>query len=214
MKFIGKYKDYYDYVVGHDSDPRKVYVRKLEYLKCPIDISYAKMGSYFLGEVWFCDKLYPYLRHIPSNSFWYDYFQIPEQVKEAVKQERADAYSDNYYRTMDLEGHFDIERDERNKGRRWWYSTHFRKIKVALNSKYQAPVLFTCCRSDDFPDCLSVKNGLLSEVKFGQVMTPQEAYTELYNWIPYYEPKMPDDPTDMGRFENKGFSKKTSFRGK
>lgn len=45
-------------------------------------------------------------------------------------------------------------------------------------------------------------------------MPPQEAFTEIYNWIPYHEPAMPSDPTDMSRFENKGFSKKTSFRGK
>jgi hypothetical protein len=27
MKIISDYKDYYDYVIGYDTDPRKVYLR-------------------------------------------------------------------------------------------------------------------------------------------------------------------------------------------
>jgi len=228
MKIISKQKDYYDFVVGHDSDPRKVYVRKEEVLEKEVgkELSYALLHSrYFLGEVWFCDKLYPYVRDWKEDTFWYDYYQIPPAVKEAINprivsrygrtfDRQADAFSCAYYRHMSLEGHFDIELDKRDQHRNWWYSTHFRKIKVKLNTKYSTPVLFSCYRDGQYPDCLRIKNGLLKEVKFGQVMTPAQAYMALYNWIPYQEPKMPDDPTDMSRFENKGFSKKTSFRGK
>lgn len=215
MKIISKQKDYYDFVVGHDSDPRKVYVRKEEELEKCEDISYGLYDDrFFLGEVWFCDILYPYMLDSKTGRFWYDYYKIPEDVREFINQREASRNSCGYYRSGNVERHFDIELHKFNKRRKYWYSTHFRDIKVKLNTKYGAPVVFSCYRIGALREMLIVKNGLLAEVKFSQVLSPQEAYTTLYNWIPYYEPKMPDDPTDMNRFENKGFSKKTSFRGK
>lgn len=217
MKIISKYKDYYDFAAGHDTDPRKIYIRKAVHFtreQCP-ELSYSRVGSkYFLGEVWFCDHLFPYLHDYINGIFWYDYYTIPKSILAAINATPADRYSCAYYQNMSLEGHFDIELDKRNKRKHWWYSTHFRKTKINLNKKYETPVLYSVFQPHKWPDILLVKDGLLQDLKFAQVKKPAEAYTELYNWIPYHEPEMPSDPTDMGRFENKGFNKKTSFRGK
>ena len=57
-------------------------------------------------------------------------------------------------------------------------------------------------------------NPKLVDISFNKIVSPTEAYQEIYNWIPYIEPELPGPPEDMDRYIAKGFDKKTSFRPK
>ncbi len=228
MKILSKFKDYYDFVAGRDTDPRKVYVRQLK-----IMATYAKDAprltsirscewrkaniGFYLGEVWFCDVRYPYLNNLQTGVIYYDYFEIPEDWRmhlEGYKQTlRAEA--------INLSFHFDIVlkqeiiRKWKKNGWKGEFSKYWRFGKdkeTMLNTKWNSPIIFTWIREGMHEEL--VINGPLEWVDFTKVKSPTATYQELYNWIPYNEPAMPSDPTDMSRFENKGFDKKTSFRGK
>jgi hypothetical protein len=210
MKIISKFKDYYDFVAGYDTDPRKVYDRSMRiagtFYKDVPKMKSLEWNGFYLGEVWFCDTRYPYL-YDRNGDYHYDYYQIPEATRDWLQEQRSN------HREFDLADHWHI-RFKRKRGSRkhpgWmnWLTTKEEKI----NTRFRAPIIFTQLRDELYQEI--VFNGRLSDVNFQQVMSPAEAFTTLYNWIPYHEPEMPSDPTDMGRFENKGFDTKTSFRGK
>lgn len=222
MKIISKFKDYYDFVAGHDADPRKVYVRDARiispHIKNAPRIDYAEyLSEYFLGEVWFCDRLYPYVQDIRANEFWWRYEDMPQNVIEYIYRLWTDRCRGFIGRQISVEGLFDIDlfKIKSKVGHLkpiMHYSTHRRTYKIKMNAAVHAPIAYTWLRDALHPEI--VINGRLTDLKFNKVVSPSEAFTEIYNWIPYQEPPMPSDPTDMSRFENKGFSKKTSFRGK
>lgn len=221
MKIISKFKDYYDFVAGYDTDPRKVYDRKM-LLKATWEKELPKIMSmrscvhcrpgigFYKGEVWFCDIRYPYLLNVETGFYYYDYFTIPEQVR---------IYLENLIvinRSYDLADHFDIQlREDRKRGWSkigWKWRSRLSEKEKAVNTKLKSPVVFTWLR-DGIHEEFAI-NGVLEWVRFPQIKSAIAAFQEIYNWIPYIEPEMPSDPTDMGRFINKGFDKKTSFRGK
>lgn len=217
MKIISKFKDYYDFVAGHDTDPRKVYVREhIEFYNSdkstPKLVAVHQKGNlnlfdFFVGEVWFCDVRYPYFQDVKADVLYWDYDEIPEKTRSL-----HDKINTGHLRT-DLPDHFDVKPvSRRHKKYRWIYTPYRTKKEKDLNTRFKAPVIFSYLREKLFTT--TVINGRLQDVGFGGVLSASEAFTSLYNWIPYIEPDMPSDPTDMSRFENKGFSKKTSFRGK
>lgn len=53
---------------------------------------------------------------------------------------------------------------------------------------------------------------ILKEIGFDKVMSAEEIYLMIEEWISYKEPDVNQDPTDMKLFESKGFDKKESFR--
>lgn len=211
MKIISKFKDFYDFVAGYDTDPRKVFVRKMEFLGCgdvpALKGNTLKAGQYeadlyFLGEVWFCDQHIPYFKDISTGLFYYDYNEIPDTIRYDVNNLFMDRH---WHHRVDngpgLEIHFGVERSKR----KWGHED----APVRINTKHKQPIFFS--HYADYGKGVVV-NGRLADIRFSQFKSPQDTFTELYNWIPFIEPDMPSDPTDMSRFENKGFDKKTSFR--
>lgn len=226
MKIISKFKDYYDFIAGYDTDPRKVFVREMLFpgfsfkhekysfshrifdvlkhyqeLKQKNTTLYYPPTIFFLGAVMFCDEIYPYIYNLATKEYIYDYEKIPLNILEHFKEE--------------IKKHFYIVDKETRKNNRWkWLygerDTIEKINKMKLNTSFGAPIVFTRLKDDLHPEY--VINGNLSEISFGQAKSPQDAFTELYNWIPYNEPEMPSSPDDMQRFTGQGFDKKTSFR--
>lgn len=212
MKIISSFKDYYDFIAGYDTDPRKVFIRKMGHYgsgqepqlrQVVLNRGPSAPNLYFLGEVWFCDQNIPYLKDLVSGLFYYDYDQIPGKLIQD-----ADSLSKEirYYRRQEITPPLSMHFGRYKLKYRW---RQHKDPPVNVNTKFKCPILFS--EYEGFGS-RNVANGKLGDIRFSEFKSPQDAFTELYNWIPYLEPAMPSDPTDMSRFENKGFDKKTSFR--
>lgn len=230
MKIIAKseQKDYYDFVAGHDADPRKVYNRKTEYVYSPlardlrkIDIYYHLLSQHenknyfdpkiFEGGVWFCDKFYKYWHHVASDRYFYRFDDISKEIAEMYAYRLSKRYRNKNYPKGEKWGNLILDYFNPDKSWQWRHQADYES--KPLNRQYGQPVVYSRLMEHNTNLVPTVViNGLLKDVSFSAIKTPQEAFTELYNWIPYIEPEMPSDPADMNRFENKGFDKKTSFR--
>lgn len=235
MLIRSKFKDYYDFIAGYDADPRKVYVRRneidpKEYMDYKGDgkLSNIDNDKLFFGAVWFCDKLYFYVQDLGTGICYWRYEQLPGYIIEPyVKIQNAKVNANvsvwykRYYRenyeANSLQKYFGIITKDNARG--WGNETKEKQIwenkcKAKLNTWFKEPIIFSRIRKmgDIWSPKEIVFGGRLLDINFSQIKPPQEAFTELYNWIPYNEPAMPSDPSDMSRFENKGFDKKTSFR--
>lgn len=225
MKIISKFKDYYDFVAGYDTDPRKVFVRDMkeysearaEKIRVPSLLSvefrgefqYSSQVYYFIGQIWFCDQMIVYLKDVVNNRYYFDYNTIPEniiqQVDELIKKKTK--YRSRYTNYCTLATYFGLDT------RRW---NGMDRNEAALlefknvNKNYGQPIYFSNYTTERFQEQFA--NGRLADIRFSEFKSPQDTFTELYNWIPFIEPEMPSDPTDMSRFENKGFDKIISFR--
>lgn len=221
MKIVSKFKDYYDFVVM-ETDNRKVYLRdnrifsSINSLREEVsnkisnsDLYSEYSNNFYIGVVWFCDTEYRFLHKIDTNEYWYDFFKIPESVlDEAAKEKSASLYHQDmlyhikqYFMVVYNEKKriYEVEKSYRVK----------RKNTKKVNTLCNSPVIYTRRRKhgDEI-----VLNGSLSDIKFGATKTPSEAYTDIYNFIPFTEVELDSNPTNMNRFESKGFDKKSSFR--
>lgn len=220
MKIVSRFKDYYDFVAGYDTDPRKVFVRGGEIAglygkpaEFPDLVGEFVKDAFYIGEIWFCDQHFPYLKDIEANKFYYQFECIPEEVLQRYYRLFEESRNINTYRGKyrGIKLHFGITEKQKYS----WQILHDKQFvderyKAAINTKFNQPIFFTRERDGYMNEI--VRNGSLMELNFSQVKPPQEAFTELYNWIPYVEPELPSDVHDMQRFEGKGFDKKTSFR--
>lgn len=211
MLIKSNYKDYYDWVAGHDTDPRKTFVRDLKVIDNPGDykqifglelraLNNRSNAHYYAAVVWFCDVRYVYLQDINEKIFWYHYGDIPEKVKEEVNKIIRGTPNHLY----SVEHLFDIKKKVDYWGNRpaeiYRYNTY---LKV--------PIAFSHYR--DFKNEL-VLNGKLEEIQFNKIKGPAEAFTDIYNWIEHVEPIPDNNPDNKDRLEAKGFDRKTSFRPK
>lgn len=232
MKILSPFKDFYDYVVI-ESDNRKVYEREtkevvyteLEHKKSPertilslyswdkmrreIPKQVEPIDKGYLSVICFCNRMRMYL--VYDGVLYWHYEDIPEEVikilQKSVKS-RWSSYEDESYikyswfrsslkdmlRFKKLDWVKNIKTDE--------------IIETKLNEIFNCPVLMI----NNASMRNIVLNPKLSEIGFNKVITPTEAYQDIYNWIPYHEPQPNNSPTDMSRYEAKGFDKKTSFR--
>jgi len=232
MKIISDFKDYYDFVVN-ETDNRKTYVRETKALSSGADkaafynkvfntkLSYVhnivecgkftEQGmEFFKSGVWFCDKFYRYIFNITSNEYYYALEQVPIQLyKKSLKVAKLKPSSVFEYLTSTIiEAKGVLAPEVKDKS---FYSNFkmFREYK--FNTSIDAPVFFQKLQANKIGE-VEVVNGCLKDINFNKIFKPEEAYTELYNWIPFVEPIMPSDPKDIQRFEGKGFDKVTSFR--
>jgi hypothetical protein len=230
MRIITKHKDYYDFIAGYDTDPRKIYLRRnlinpkewqrsdKDYIQCEelrFDMVHSTL-KLFLGEVWFCDRNYRYVHNLITNEFYWEYDKIPEYIINLYCKKRNLGLRNRWNKDEDHEenglmNYFGIY----VRGEGWGNNpTKLREkfenlYQAKLNTKYKEPIIIT--RYREYMGEV-VFGGVLKDIQFNLIKPPQEAFTELYNWIPYFEPEMPNDPMDTQRFEGKGFDKKTSFR--
>lgn len=232
MRILSPFKDYYDFVVT-EPDNKKFYSREtkevvfteLEHNKNPdrtilSPITYEKMYGMrmkfifpfekgYFSAIAFCDKLRSFMVY-DGVLYWY-YEDIPEKaLKELQKQgsSRWDSYdSENYERYS--WGRNPLKDMLRYKTIDWVMDKHTKiPINTNLNKLFNSPVLII--NNGSIRNI--VINPKLNEIGFNKILTPTEAYQDIYNWIPYNEPEVPKSPDDMNRYEAKGFDKKTSFR--
>ena len=191
MRIISEYKDYYDWVV-FETDNRKIFNRTYSSIEYPEKYisSWDKSAKYF-GTLYFCNKEYKFL-HFNGNYYWNN-DSVPDDVVKAINKEINSFRKDNK-----------------------WFA-----LGLQISSKTKEPYLHDKNLKLGCPIILSYDdrkvnyfNPKLVDINFNKVVTPIEAYQEIYNWIPYIEPKLPGPPEDMSRYEAKGFDKKTSFRPK
>lgn len=224
MKIISKFKDYYDYVAGYDTDPRKVFVRNMQIITHGMDESHPSLLEvqlrknqyssanemlYFIGQIWFCDQNIIYLRDIVENKFYFDYTSIPTETIQKVDEILYKLTKRfKYSHVATLHAYFNHKEGDWKTG----LESHERKCLEAkdMNKIHGQPIYFSQYTEERYNE--QIINGRLADIRFSEFKSPQDTFTELYNWIPFIEPEMPSDPTDMGRFENKGFDKKISFR--
>ena len=239
MKISSKYKDYYDFVLGHNAYPRKVYIRTLKIFTAndkeipkllirEVDIhTIASVKEFFIGEVWFCNERYPYIHDLIHKKIYFIYENIPEEIKSRYNYIYTFLLKNNFYlRINSLETIFGIKLVEfgkkfsRKKQLYWQRKSEqhderlrLEKLKqISYNEKFNSPIIYSRIREGLRPEI--VMNGSLEEIEFKQIKSPTEAFQNIYNWIKYIEPEVPSDIDDIQRFEGQGFDVKTSFRGK
>lgn len=229
MKILSKYKDYWDYAVGYDTDDRKVWVR--DYTHETDDLDKINVGNYGKRTLSIdnrrfsipeCGKMFGtiYNQNEPLKHKEFNILCIcgkAYQLLEIVddKQRKIfigkDIPLEEVLKLTDYSKDF-IDKYINNK-KSYYYKWHFRGIDnisvpcdTNVNKYFNSPVVKICYTND-----IHI-NPPLKDYGFGSIMSPQEIYTEIYNWIPFYEPETDSDPTNMNRFTSKGFDKKTSFR--
>lgn len=232
MRILSSFKDFYDFVVT-EPDNKKVYVR--ETAKVVYDIkdvnenhvlspkprielrngnsvfTESTHSNWFVGSILFCDRVRPYIK-IEDEIFWH-FEDLPEKFVEARRKTNKWGYrkkkkklTDKEFERWSWHGRFDrILHYEKID---WLVNGAGEPIKTNLNKILNVPIIML--KDSDLRN-IEV-NTKLNEIGFNKTITPTEAYQELYNWIPYHEPATPSSPDDMGRYEAKGFDKKTSFR--
>lgn len=219
MKIVSKRKDYFDWVVL-ETDPRKIFIRHLKPLERE-DIEQMALNIYgdhqarlhflgvselyrdrdihlYSGNVWFCDKKYPYVFHQEALEYYYSLADVPSELLKKYPLVPA---------RKKFRGHFSGPFAYLVKNRKMPLARYADK-EVDINTKIGYAIVFG--GHEFFGDI--IVNGLLKDVQFYKVMTASQAYTELYNWIPYPEPALPGGPDDMIRYVGKGFDIRTSFR--
>lgn len=187
MKIISNFKDYYDYLTGiYGIDPKVVYERKLEVYN-PSDIMYLSV----LG------KKYLYVRH--NNKV---YITL-EELKDLYKKKDLDKLDKDYIKKY-------LKGDNKNE---WWIKDNFINDYPSseANNKTGKPVLaHTYKWNDEYLNDWSVCR--LKDFQFNRILSAEEIFLQLTDWLSYKEPEIKTPPEDMNRFESKGFDKKTSFR--
>lgn len=203
MKIISKRKDYYDYlgqIYGVDSvvvyirkpatiDNAKHYIRSQEFtpsernqIKVPVSVN--------LVHIWFCDQNYPLLElsYVPTNKLDRVYFYYASN----------EAFLEDYGDILYLGGY-------RRAGKA--IEEHFKsKLKSKLNTKYGSPQLLVDTKGVH----LDIR---LRDYNFQKLVSPEQAFQRVSMFLGAFKPDKPQQiPTDMHRFEAKGFDKKTSFR--
>jgi hypothetical protein len=198
MYIISKYKDYYDYLAQiYGVDKKVVYFRKPEIVEGGMgystDIRIERNGQsslYYIYHdyIWICDKSFPvvYVRRELTDFGWFYY-----------------SYEDLIAAWPELKP---------RKSRFKWFTgrnfllDHFQGVSTAkLNTKYDCPQLWTHHNNIH-------KDILLKDCDFQKMMSPEQVFQNVSMWVSA-KPEPPQTvPTDMHRFEAKGFDKKTSFR--
>jgi hypothetical protein len=154
---------------------------------------YSQNLLYVLGFVHFCGRYYPFVHDVVNNKFNYNYEDISETSIGLIGENTVN----DHFRRADKRKY------------RWRWSQ--RNEPKNLNAFFKVPVVIA---SYDFKhNNIKVElNGCLADVKFPAVKDSKDAYTEIYNWVPFIEPDVDTSPDNMSRFESKGFDKKYSFR--
>lgn len=200
MKIISPFKDYYDFVAGHDPDPRKVYVRE----ERRIDWKDEGASPQYNGSIYIKRAGRRYVRQNSSMIYNLEYVFFCNRAIPVII-ERRDG-TNVYHYSLDKLSSFDEDYSS-GEHTTWYKRKTFKEIfsgcKITdINSRLKSPIYFD--------GRVNIK---LSSISFNNHMLPSEVFTEIYNWIPFNEPELPmGGPDDMIRYQQHGFDKKTSFR--
>lgn len=207
MKIISNFKDYYDFLIGkYGTDEKVVYERICSTEND--DKKWTKSGIYkpqhtldgaiysfeiiaVCGIIYCC---YYYRGKFYFGSEASDY--IPKKIKRGIYESDIDTSSD-------LRMSF-IPKDSNDI---FFQSRVIHLSKTNLNEKENCPVLIL---SRDL-QYAQVKNPKLADYDFGKVLSAEECYVQINNFLSREKPVV-DNRTDIQKIVGKGFDKKTSFR--
>lgn len=197
MYIISKHKDYYDYLSQiYGVDKKVVYHRHPaeEEAITQTFFSERKLNrnseennyQFYFDEIWLCDEVYPLIRVSRSYSdetlLYYSYEHLIADWPEVKPAPSKWVYKDMF------EEHFVVNTS-----------------KAKYNTKYASPQLLAH-RGKVYKDII------LKDYDFQRVMSPEQVF-QLVAMFMAAQPEPPQTiPTDLHRFEAKGFDKKTSFR--
>ncbi len=209
MRIVSKYKDYYDWVV-FETDNRKIYNRKQDQKEPKEDIrnDYFPISNGYIGTLYFCNKKYTFL-------FWKEkYYWDSSKISDQLYDEISKIYQSNFrftYNSSCAWNYFRIKQlGLAHEFKGGWKKDGItdKVIDTKINIKHDCPIALS------FNSIQIITNPKLADIGFNKVMSAQQVYQEIYNWIPFIEPELPGSPDNMDRYEAKGFDKKTSFRPK
>jgi hypothetical protein len=222
MKIISKFKDYYDFVAGHDDDSVVTYERTT--LKAIHQIGYdqlndlTKRNHFVLNDFRFD---YPF--HLKSSSYmWNKKRKKYININEFGEFHRIYFCNKIYLFFITKSNQIITDLTEfkefvnPNESNSFSYSTitNFNKdslfdvFETDLNKKFNSPIIWI---NNDNEVVLNPK---LSDLNFINYFSAIDCYQSIYNWLSENKPQVeiPSSPNDMYRYESKGFDKKTSFR--
>lgn len=196
MLIISKYKDYYDYLGQiYGVDNKIVYTRNHEnketdrtsmmtYEYTPGKNNLLEFSIRLtLGQIWFCDKNYPLaLIYEGYGSTPFIYYDVNELLEFWAKRANWGGFMQDK-----IKDHFKTD------------------LHTKLNSKYNCPQLL---QTDNRVE-LDI---ILKDYFFHHLVSPEQAFQKVAMFVAAKPDPLQQIPTEMHRFEAKGFDKKTSFR--
>lgn len=207
MRIIGNFKDYYDYLIGQYGIDEKVVYERICSTESDDGKRWNKTGIYKPQHVAIKDTVYNfeiiavcgviYCCYYYRGKFYFgseasDY--IPKKIKRGLYENDIDTFSDLLKSVSQKDDFFNRVTN-----------VHLRKTK--LNEKENCPVLIL----DYNCEYAKVKNPKLSDYDFGKVLSAEECYVQINNFLSREKPVI-DNRTDVQKIVGKGFDKKTSFR--
>ena len=210
MLIKSNFKDYYDYLIGQYGIDEKVVYERI----CSTEDSdkkWIKSGIYkpqhtLEGTVYsfdiiavcgiiYCCYYYRGKHYFGSDAIDY----IPKKIKRGIYESDIDTYSD-------------LLRSATNEQKENLSFSTVRSIHLKetnLNEKENCPVLILRQSYDGL--YADVKNPKLSDFDFGKILSAEECYLQISNFLSREKPIV-DNRTDIQKITGKGFDKKTSFR--
>lgn len=236
MKIISKFKDYYDFVAGVDTDSIIIYPRQFQKIieaeeyniiqsKQPHEIT-----KFFKCEKKINTKLF-FNVHKLNSSMDYNHGFVPRELGEFIFLSFC-GKDYNIFKTIKNEYIYTLEefiekvdpkkelRFVKDYGKTWgYYEKHKNEFFIPSitknNDLLNCPIVISY-EHVIYPTPFHGQyvNQRLMDIQFNKVLNPRECYQHLYNWISEHKPEVsiPNSPDDMARYEAKGFDKKTSFR--
>ena len=194
MRIISKFKDYYDYLSGvYGIDNKVVYIRDSKDVDKTKDFSSfdyrfevkkdGKEYYIYLEHIWFCDEDFPF---ITIREGFNDYTEWISYSFEEIEDWLNFLEVKNFVRN-EIEKHFQTKSNKK-------VNTELKSPQIyQIKEKYTTDIL-------------------LKDYGFQRILDAMQAYQRVAMFIAA-PPDVPQTvPTDIIRFEGKGFDKKTSFR--
>jgi len=201
MKIISNYKDYYDYLTGiYGIDNKVVYERKYNH---SINFYNNTIYTYYI-----LDKRY--VGFFFQDKWWYSKEHFEELV-EKYKNKELDKYLTKTNRgnaSLILKSNIQEIKSYiyyLNNPKKFDYRIQNYQKSIKHNSELNVPVLQVNINNFEY-------NPPLKDSFIPKVLDAKELYLGLVEFLSYKEPIIENKPTDMLRFESKGFDKKKSFR--
>lgn len=195
MKIISNYKDYYDFLQGiYGIDPKVVYER---ICLTGSDSEWHKAGMY--RPQYMAIKDYDRFEFAP--------IAICGRIYCVYIHNKKFYFGDNHEALDRLR--YKILRDDRNMFSDALYYSKYHLQTTDINEQENCPIclLGYGWRSGFYA---SVKNIRLSDFGINQILSPNDMYIMISNFISREKPIV-DKRTDIEKLTSKGFDKKTSF---
>ena len=200
MKIISKYKDYYDYLQGIRGIDSKVVLDRSE---STYNKRYTMMSIHELNvlHIHICGLAYDGVYcSKKKRTFWGE--QLSEVASEITTYQGWDGVKN---KMMDNPAPVAYIQPDKNYKERKMVFIEPRPSN--LNELTKCPIVegYNLRNYTLYPH--------LKDFDFGSVLTPEEIWDQLYNWIvKMNEPSVQDNRTDEEKIKSNGFDTKTSFR--